>query len=63
MLVKTANIMGMVPLTDAEHSKLLNDDLKWSAITKTLVPVIIAIILLIIFITYRRKRRKRSAKA
>ncbi|RLD80724.1 MAG: cytochrome C [Bacteroidetes bacterium] len=62
MLVKTGGIIGMVPHTDEEHSRLLNEDIKWAAVTKVLIPLIVTLFLaIIIFIRIRRKRMKRKA--
>jgi len=58
MLVKTGGILGMVPHTDAEHSKLLNDDLYWSALTKILIPVEIFLLIIVGFLLIRKRNKK-----
>lgn len=56
MLVKAGKLLGKVPLTDDEHSKLLNDDIKWAALTKVTIPAILALMGLIGFYFIRKRR-------
>jgi hypothetical protein len=59
MLVKAGNILGKVPFNDEEHSKLLNDDLKWAALTKVAIPILLAFAALLIFYFIRRRRKSK----
>jgi hypothetical protein len=60
MLVKAGTILEMVPLTDEDHSKLLNDDLRWAALTKVGIPACCIVVILIILYIIRRRRIKRK---
>lgn len=60
MLVKAGKTLNMVPHSDDEHSKLLNDDLRWAAITKVGIPILGFILLIIIVLIYHRRKRKRK---
>ncbi|NQT77886.1 MAG: cytochrome C [Bacteroidetes bacterium] len=60
MLVKAGKMLDMVPLTDEDHSELLNDDLRWSALTKVGIPACCILVILIIVYVVRRRRIKRK---
>lgn len=57
MLTKAGKMLGKVPLTDEEHSKLLNDGIKWAALTKVAIPFVLAFGGLLIFFVIRRRRK------
>ncbi len=60
MLVKAGGIVSMAPLTDEEHSALLNEDIKWAALTKVLAPILLFFVIAVfLFLRVRRKRRAR----
>jgi len=60
MLVKTGGILGIIPHSDDEHSRLLNNDLNWAATTKILLPAfLIGLIIVIVFL--RKRNRKKSS--
>ncbi len=60
MLVKAGGALGMAPHTDAEHSTLLNDDIKLAALTRVLAPILLIIfIAMALFLWVRRKRKLR----
>jgi len=60
MLVKAGGIVSMAPLTDDEHSALLNEDIRWAALTKVLLPILILLVIAVyLFLRVRRKRRSK----
>jgi len=49
-------LLGIVPHHDHEHTKLLNMDIKWAAMTRVLFPLMIGIIIILIFVIWRYKK-------
>ncbi len=50
-------LLGMIPHTDHEHMKLLNDEIKWAAMTRILFPVIIIVLLIMGFWIWKLRKR------
>jgi len=48
----------MMPHSDAEHSDLLNDEIKWAALTKVIAPLLILVFFAIILLFWVRRKRK-----
>ena len=57
LLSTAADYLDMKPHSDEEHSKLLNSDINWAALSRIIAPILLFIVL-IFFIKYSRKRRK-----
>ena len=58
-ITTVGDLLKMVPHSDAEHAKLLNQDINWAARTRLIAPVILIVfVVLIIIILKQRKKLK-----
>ena len=56
-IVKAADILGLTPFTDEEHSKLLNKDIRWAAFTRIIMPVTVLVLLVLVYIVVLQAKK------
>jgi hypothetical protein len=56
MITTVGDLLKMVPHSDEEHTKLLNQDINWAARTRLIAPVILIIFGLLIYVIWRQRR-------
>ncbi len=57
IITTAGGMLNMVPHTDEEHAKLLNQDINWAARTRLLSPLIIVAFAALIFVIYRQRKK------
>ncbi len=59
-MVTAGNIFGLTPVSDTDHSSLLNNDIRFAALSHLAGPIALAALLLLLFIIFKQQRRIRS---
>ena len=57
MITTAGDLVDMVPHSDEEHAKLLNQDINWAARTRLIAPVILIVFGLLIYVIWRQRRK------
>jgi hypothetical protein len=59
-MVAAGNMFDLTPVSDKEHSTLLNKDIRFAALSRLAGPIALAALLALIFIIFRQNKRIRS---
>jgi HEAT repeat protein len=59
-MVAAGNMFDLTPVSDTEHSTLLNKDIRFAALSRLAGPIALAALLALIFIIFRQSKRIRS---
>lgn len=57
MITAAGSLLDMVPHSDEEHAKLLNQDINWAARTRLITPVILIVLSILIYIIWRQRKK------